>query len=384
MAGLAGITKQYLSLIERGERRISDRRMLSDICDAIGCSIVDVTGEPYLPADRDAAGALATIPPIQLALLDCDLEDVPDHPVPPIQQLEQAVREAHLHCDHTRYEISGRVLGQVLVDLQVIVATGDEQQQRRALTALVEACKIACAISKNMGHPQIGVAAATRGLEAARRLGDPALLGYARWYYSLVLLRIGARRRATSILSTALNDLAAVDDPSAPRPLASEVYGMVQLTSALGAARSGHTDQARSHLAEARALAERTGERNNLFMHFGPTNVRAWTLSIGAELGEGGAALEQVQPDSVDLSAFAGSPNRVAGWHYELARALAQEGGSRDFEAVRHLDIAERTAPQWMHHEPMARELLFQLNGRARTTQWELSSLRNRFGVHSN
>jgi transcriptional regulator with XRE-family HTH domain len=384
VAGLAGITKQYLSLIERGERHISDRRMLGDICDAIGCSIIDVTGEPYSPTDQRSANALSTIPPIQLALLDCDLDDVPDDPVRPIEQLEQAVREAHLHCVRTRYEIAGRDLGQMLVELQIIAATGDEQQQRRALGALVEACKVAYGITKNLGHTQLAVDAAARGLDAARRLDNPTLLGFARWYYALALLRIGARRRATSILSTALNDLSGIADPSAPHTLTTEVYGMVHLTSALGAARSGRADEARSHLAEARDLAGRTGERNGLRLNFGPANVRAWTLSVGVDLGEGAAAVEKVQPDSADLSAFAESPDRIAAWHYDLARALAQEGGSRDHEAIRYLDIAERTAPQRVHHDPMARELLFQLNGRALTARWELTSLQNRFGIHPN
>lgn len=115
-------------------------------------------------------------------------------------------------------------------------------------------------------------------------------------------------------------------------------------------------------------------------MHWGPTNVTAWELSIGVELGQGGAAVERAQRESVDLSVF-DSANRVAAWHFDHARALAQEGGRRDMEAIRHLDTAERTAPQRLHHDPIARELLFELDTRARTTVWELGSLRHRFGL---
>src|SRR5262249_1447855 len=114
-------------------------------------------------------------------------------------------------------------------------------------------------------------------------------------------------------------------------------------------------------------------------MHFGPANVATWSLSIGVELGEGGAVIERSEREPVDLGVF-DSVTRVSAYHFELARAFAQEGGPRDRDAIRHLDTAERTASQRLHHDPIARELLFGLNGRARTTTWELSSLRHRFG----
>lgn len=378
-AGLAGISKQYLSMIERGERRVSRRGLLEDIASALGCSVVDLTGEPYMPVDRVSATALASIPPIQLALLDCDLADVPDEQPRPLDELERAVREANAHRDHTRYEIAGRQLGQLLVELQIVAASGNDDERRRALTALVEACLVAYEVTKNLGHPQLAVEATRRGLEAARQLDDPTLLGVARWFYALSLMRLGARRRASATLAAAIDELAGVD-PTAEQTLGAEVYGFLHLTSSLVAARSGRPEDAWTHVAEARAIAQRTGERNSLLMHFGPTNVGAWSLSVGVELGEGAAMVARAEREPIDLNVF-DSANRVAAWHFDLARALAQEGGQRDLDAVRHLDIAERTAPQRLHHDPIARELLCELDERARITVWELGSLRHRFGV---
>lgn len=381
-AGFAGITKGYLSLIENGHRRVSRRGLLDDIASALGCSVVDLTGEPYVPADGPSATALTTIPPIQLALMDCDLDDVPDQPARPIAALLEAVRDSNLHRDRTRYEIAGRDLGQVLVELQITAAAGDEAQQRAALAGIVEACLVAYEITKNLGHPQLAVEAARRGLDAARRLGDPALLGFARWYYSLSLMRLGVRRRANTTLVAAVDELSDLANPAADETLAAQVLGLLHLTSALEAARSQRADVARAHLAEAKSIAVRTGEQNDLMQHFGPANVSAWTLSIEVELGEGPAAAEAAKRTPVDLKVF-DSANRTAAWHYDLARALAQDGGRRDVEAVRHLDLAERTAPQRLRHDPIARELGLELKGRARTTMWELDSLLNRFGLSS-
>ena len=60
---------------------------------------------------------------------------------------------------------------------------------------------------------------------------------------------------------------------------------------------------------------------------------------------------------------------------------LAQAEGSRDAEATRHLDPADRLAPQRIRNDPKARELVLTLTCRARHRVWELDSLRNRFGI---
>lgn len=52
-AGLAGISKGYLSLLERGHRRFERRGLLEDIAGGLGCSVADLTGQPYLPPDRE-------------------------------------------------------------------------------------------------------------------------------------------------------------------------------------------------------------------------------------------------------------------------------------------------------------------------------------------
>lgn len=50
VAGLAGITAQYLSMLERGLRGFNRRGLVEDLADALGCSVADLTGQPYPPA----------------------------------------------------------------------------------------------------------------------------------------------------------------------------------------------------------------------------------------------------------------------------------------------------------------------------------------------
>ncbi len=53
---------------------------MDDLAAALGCSVADLTDQPYLPADRATADALAVVPGIELAVHDCTLHDVPDMP----------------------------------------------------------------------------------------------------------------------------------------------------------------------------------------------------------------------------------------------------------------------------------------------------------------
>ncbi len=79
--------------------------------------------------------------------------------------------------------------------------------------------------------------------------------------------------------------------------------------------------------------------------------------------------------------AVLGSADRCAGLHFDLARGWAQAEGVRDVEAIRHLDAADRIAPQRIRNDPIARDLVLVLDRRARRQVWELDSLRNRFGI---
>jgi len=147
------------------------------------------------------------------------------------------------------------------------------------------------------------------------------------------------------------------------------------------AARSKHADDAAERLNHAAELAARTGERNTAYQHFGPTNVALWRVAVGADLGEGGAAYERAMRDAPDLDVL-GSATRSGNYHLDLARTLVSSGdGDRDAEALRHLDTADRFAPQLIRHNPIARDLLGGLEQRARRPVWELDSPRNRFGV---
>lgn len=88
---------------------------------------------------------------------------------------------------------------------------------------------------------------------------------------SIALMRLGARRAAGTVARTALAELDGVT-PDQPDTTQAEALGTLHLTAALIAARDGNVGDMGAHLAEARDIAARTGERNHLHFHFGAAN----------------------------------------------------------------------------------------------------------------
>ncbi|MGQ0779114.1 MAG: helix-turn-helix domain-containing protein [Pseudonocardiales bacterium] len=380
VAGLAGISEDHLSTLESGERRFERRGEIEDLANAMGCSVTVLTGQPYLPVDRATADALGVVPGIREVVYDTTLNDPPDLPARPVAELLRWTQQVHEHLDQDRYARAGRDLGTLLAELHVHATARNADIRRPALAALVTACRVAAAIAGTVGYHDLALTAGRRELVAATSLGDPVTLGLARFGWALDWLNVGARSQAEAVNELALAELEPLADPSAADTGAAEMLGMHHLLAAKLAARAGRADDARGHLDAARVLAERTGERNTALLHFGPINVVLWTLSVGADLGEGARAYEQAHPDRVDVERLH-SRNRTSCYHLDLARVLAQDRGARDDEAIRHLDLADQAAPVRMRNHPIVRELTAELAVRARRQLWDVDSLLDRFGL---
>jgi transcriptional regulator with XRE-family HTH domain len=380
--GLAGITAQYLSMLERGLRGFNRRGLIEDLAEALGCSVADLTGQPYLPADRNAAEVLASLPTIRLVLNDFGPMDVPDLTLRPSEELASLADRANGHCGQANYSLAGHDVGDLLAESQASALTVAANERDRAFTAAVTACFVAGVVSSRAGNIDLAVTAARRGYDLAQQQDNPTLVGFARWYWACELTSMGARTRAHAVLSEGIDDLTPAVQLSAADTLPAELVGMMHLQQARTAARQKRVDDAHAHLDEAAQLAGRVGECNGMRQHFGPTNVVAWRVSIGVELAEGARVYEDATTAPIDIDAL-GSQERSSSMHFDLSRVLAQEGGPRDGDAIRHLDTADRIAPQRIRSDPLARDLLLTLDRRARRRVWELESLGNRFGIRS-
>ncbi len=378
--GLAGISGPYLSMLERGQRGFNRRGLIEDLADALSCSVADLTGQPYLAPDRATKDAVATLTSIRWALNDFGPTDVPDMTPRPLEALARLADEANEHCSQAHYSLARHDVGSLLAELQASALTVPTARRDQAFTAAVTTCFVAGVVSSRAGNIDLAATAARRGYDLAQQHDNPVLFGFARWYWALELTSMAARTRAHAVLSEGIDDLTPAVQLSAANTLAAEIVGMMHLQQARTAARQKHADDAHAHLDEAAHIAGMVGERNGMRQHFGPTNVAAWRVSIGVELAEGAKVYEDAMAAPIDIAAL-GSCERSSSLHFDFARVLAQEGGTRDADVIRHLDTADRIAPQRIRSDPIARDLVLILDRRAKRQVWELDSLRNRFGV---
>lgn len=380
-AGLAGISRDELARLETGRRWFERRGLVEDLATALGCSVTDLTGQPYLPVDRASADALAAIPGIREAIYGPTLDEPDDLPARPLAELARQLRQAQEHLDQDRVWLAGRGLGALLAELHTHAAAKDSDTAQAALPVLVQACHLAGLIADRNGHSDLALALATRGRQAATRTGDPVTLGLAHLGRTRAWTHAGARRQADAAIALALAELEPVANPTAPDTGPAELLGLAHLLAATLAARTGRSADAHHHLAEARALAERTGERNGAGQHFGPTLVAVGALAVGTDLGNGPHAAEQASPERLDIDVLH-SRVHTGRYHFHRARALAQDtDGTQDTEAIRHLTLADRAAPVLLRNHPIARELLAGLTYRARRQARRLDRMVNRFGM---
>jgi acyl-CoA reductase-like NAD-dependent aldehyde dehydrogenase len=152
----------------------------------------------------------------------------------------------------------------------------------------------------------------------------------------------------------------------------------LHLVAAMAAVRNGDAWSARDRLREkARPAAERVGDGNVCWTVFGPTNVGLHEVSLEVEAGEAAEALRLA--DRVD-TARSPSIERRATFLLELARCYEQR--REDPAVLLHLLSAERQAPEDMHYNLLARDLVRGLVKRARPSYAaEARGLAGRIGL---
>jgi transcriptional regulator with XRE-family HTH domain len=370
-ADRAGISHATLSRIERGLASADNRFVLADIAAGLECSVSELTGQPFAPADAKVAAAQASVAAIRQALIDADFAEPPTvapRPLPELERENGVVQALRIRCD---YAGAGPYLPRLIRELRA-AAAGPDRETALRLAVLIGS--LTTSLARYVGYPAEAWLGAEWSRQAAEALDDPVLLGYAAFARTLAATGCGSYARGHALITRAADDLQA----RLGAAQAMETLGMLLLM-------SGHTSYATKrpsdgaeYFAEAERLADRTGETTTLDQYFGPTNVAFWRLSSEVDGGDPGRAVRianGTNPAALPV------PQRQAMFHLDTGRALAHV--RRDGEAVRHLLTAERIAPQLVRANPLAAETSRNLLQRAqrRAGGSELRGLCERLGV---
>jgi transcriptional regulator with XRE-family HTH domain len=379
LAGLAGVSHSYISMVEHGQRMLDRRSYISAIAAALKVSETDLVGGPHLSADRQQADPHTIIPALRVALMTNSLSEPAVDQARPLPELATEVARIEPLHQACNYLAVGTALPDLIDELHYhIAAPADEATYQLALATLIDACVCATFTAKDLGYQDLAHAAAQRAGEAARILDDPVQLGKTDFLRVHTLPRAGSWERILTSAERAAGKL----EPHSGTPEGTEVLGMLTLAASLSAAAVQNHRRAEHWLGEAAELAQRVPDApNNNWMAFSGTNVGVWRVAVGVERGESGGAVLELA-DHVHLDKLAGNQGRRAAFLSDVGRGLAREPKTR-VEAIRWLRKAEDTAPQWIRNSPPVRESVTYLLNRARKEAGsrELRGMAARMGV---
>ena len=341
-ADRAGIHNSTLGRIEKGDLRV-DRYMISDLAAALECSVTDLTGQPYTSGDRALEAAQIHSGRVWQAMMAHPLTEPADVDPPLVGALEAEaglVRDLYGRCDYAG--VLGRAVG-IVAPLHAAARNG---RARDALHMMVPVYGCLMGSLLNLGYRAEALLAADRSAEAAQELDDTVALAVATTNRARVASHSGAYSPARTMCARADDEIQAYVDV----PDALAVSGFLHLARAHQSAGLRDLAAAEAHLAEAAAIAARTGETDVWDLAWGPRNVALWRMAM---------QLDTHRPDEAMKTAaavqVAGLPRvRQVYYHIDRARGFSELG--RTSEAVRALLAAERTGQQHTRSSTAARE----------------------------
>jgi transcriptional regulator with XRE-family HTH domain len=368
-ASRAGVAPSTWMRVEKGELR-TDRYLIADIAAALECSVTELTGQPYVPADRKLEFAHARVEQVWRAMMAHPLTEPPTGEARAIAYLDQEgglIRDLYNRCDYAG------VLSRLVEFVPELHAAALGQDARLALELMVSVYGVAMGSLLNLGYPAHAWLAVERCTEAAQRLEDPVALAVAASDSARVSAASGAYGAARSVCTRAADEL----EHNLALPSALEALGFLHLARAHHNAGLKDLSTADDHLVEAARIAERTGETTTWDLMFGPSNAALWRMAFELDTGRAGEAME-----TAGLVQAAALPaTRQVYFYIDMARGYADL--HRIDDGVRMLLRAEQVAPQHARSSTAAkvaaRSLLYEARRAAVGSQ--LRGLCERLGV---
>ncbi|MGH2717998.1 MAG: helix-turn-helix domain-containing protein [Actinomycetota bacterium] len=354
-------SESWVSQVERGVQPVERFAVLQSLADALGVPV------GRLRPDANALTQSQPAPPrtTQLEALRLALTGHPAlpalfssaaEPAPAPATFRARVDEAWTLTHTSRFDELAELLAPLLPELESAVRRAKAPARRMLNELLAVAYQATAAAFAQVDDPEAAWVAADRSLRAAEDSGRPLLVIAGLFRMAHAFLRLDHLDLAEHVAESAakiLRDLVRSPDAT-PEELS--LAGAMELVRAVIAARDNDRAKVRRHIEEARQIADRIGaDRNDFNTEFGPTNVGIHAVSVAADLGDAGEALEAAA--GLDVSAL--SPERQAHFHLDLARAHAQR--RHVGEATAELLAAEVLSPEQIHAHALVRETIYDL-----------------------
>ncbi|MGH3622467.1 MAG: XRE family transcriptional regulator, partial [Sciscionella sp.] len=291
------------------------------------------------------------------------------HPVEALRARVTAIVDTLCRAEDDR-EV-GAALPGLIRDLHTTLAAGQDVAELLGLAVLLHTQATASWLSLAGASVDLRSHAIMLAQRAAGELGTAVPLGLTAAAGARVMLAGGA----CDIAQARLN---AVTVPTSTRETM-QLAGFLALRESVVAAADNRPGDVEAPLEYASDMAQRTGEGNAYSLGFGPTSVDMHRMRGLLEAGDYGRAAAIAE--SINPQAHANRSQHADYWA-NCGQALARLPRRRD-DAVVALRRAERISPRRVQRNPLVRDILAELLGKAKQdmTGLELRGMAYRAGL---
>ncbi len=369
LAGLLGRSVEWLAQFERGAKELDRLSTIVAIADALGIDPVKLLPAAFTTQRRELRDAVIGTAPDSVAAIktamfryngSARVLGVPDRP--PVGHTELAVRinEAFVCAQTERWSQLGPLLPDLIADAWQAAHTSTGERQRLAFRQLSLVWRLTSGMLDRIGEKDLPWIAVERNMAAAERSEDSLLIAGATWRLASALRNHGRLQESIDV-PVATAD--ALRPQLAQSPQHASMYGALMLRSAVGAASVGDHVAVRDYLRECDRAAQLTGDRNDFWTAFGPTNVAIHRVWLATEMGDPIDALRQAAhvDDTVlppELAERRSSHLITVAWSHYLRR--------HDDDALSALTAARAVAPEQLMFTHRVHDMLRQMLRRDR------------------
>src|SRR6185437_11533481 len=270
VAGLAGVTEDYLSQIERG-LKTPTLPLVHRFSKILGVRVSELLGESATEHDE-------RVHPVGYAVQSALMSYSGADEAPDLASLRGRVDRAWSIWQGSphRYTEVSEVLPDLITDVQSAqrgLARGTSADLRREAQRIsADLFFLLRTFTKRIGRTDLSLLVADRGVLAAEAADDPVRMAAAKWNLGHILLAQGETDGAEEVAMRAVEDLQR--DASDEDTDAVGMTGALWLVAAVAAVRNNDPWTARDRLRDKALPAARlTGDTNVMWTVFGPTNV---------------------------------------------------------------------------------------------------------------
>ncbi|WP_322760612.1 helix-turn-helix transcriptional regulator [Frankia sp. Cr2] len=373
-AGLArrlNRSTSWVTKIERGERRVDSMSVLLELARALSVPVYQLTGhgDQYQKPDISDHGAL------QLRMvLDRSASLRPSGERPRSGSFlvaEAASLRRVYNVSDRKFSASVPLLADLIVEARAASGHHDKAERRATQTALANLYRLASLDLRRRGDYGRARLAIDRALLTAEEVGHEFLIASMSATLTVQLMMQGDPEDGIALASDTLDMLrrhgGVINDPISY----SVLNGALNLYAAQAAVRAGDTAEAETLLNIAAATAAESGvDRERYCLIFGPTNVSIQKIGMYVDSQRPHEAAREAARVNVDQ---VGSVSRRCYHHLHLARAYGMLGN--DDAVLDALTAARSVAPEFVRHDPLAREQVRDLVRRRRSLDERLRRL---------